>query len=211
VLLAGGFFFLSTFAPQALTCVNPDLWKSTCRARICADRALIWSRTRNDLRLSYCFGMRARLHDYEETRIIIPTYLGVCIFICGVLGWGFYQLMQPAQYSNPGVAAYKAPPGLGITSLPRERTLPSVANASELEHTADETTGRATQRAVAPVPPPQTKSARKQEDITRPARERREATAQERRETHRVQQSAPVQSHPFAGFGAAYAGYAALH
>jgi hypothetical protein len=165
--------------------------------------------------------MHARLHDYEETRILIPAYLGVCIFICGVLGWGFYQLMQPAHYSNPGLAAYKAPPGLGITSLPAStsdyhRTLPSVANASDLQQTADETTGRATQGpgpepAVAPVPPPQTKSARKQEHITRPTRERREATARERRETHRVQQSAPVQSHPFWGFGAAYAGYASLH
>ena len=163
--------------------------------------------------------MRARLHDYEQTGVIIPTYLGACLCICGVLGWGFYQLMQPAQYLNPGVAAYKAPPGLGITSLPTsdyQRTPPSVAKASDLEHTADETTGRATQgpgpeSAVAPVPPPQTKSARKQEHITRPTRERREATARERRETHRVQQSAPVQSHPFWGFGAAYAGYASLH
>ena len=163
--------------------------------------------------------MRARLHDYEQTGVIIPTYLGACLCICGVLGWGFYQLMQPAQYLNPGVAAYKAPPGLGITSLPTsdyQRTPPSVAKASDLEHTADETTGRATQGpgpepAVAPVPPPQTKSARKQEHITRPTRERREATARERRETHRVQQSAPVQSHPFWGFGAAYAGYASLH
>ena len=129
--------------------------------------------------------------------------------------------MQPAHYSNPGLAAYKAPPGLGITSLPAStsdyhRTLPSVANASDLQQTADETTGRATQGpgpepAVAPVPPPQTKSARKQEHITRPTRERREETARERRETHRVQQSAPVQSHPFWGFGAAYAGYASLH
>jgi hypothetical protein len=163
--------------------------------------------------------MRARLHDYEETRVIIPIYLGVCLCICGVLGWGFYHLMQPAQYLNPGVAAYKAPPGLGITSLPTsdyERTLPSVAIASDLEHTADETAGRATQSpepeaAVASVPSPQTQSARKQEHITRPPRERREATARERRETHRVQQSAPIQNHPFGGFGAAYAGYAALH
>jgi len=157
--------------------------------------------------------MRTRLHDYEETRIAIPIYLAVCLFICGLSGWGFYKLMQPAQYQNPGIAAYKAPPGLGITSLSRlasnyERTLPSVANASDLEHTADETTGRATQTsepepAVAPLPLPQAKSAGKQEHITRPARERRE--------THRVQQSAPVQSHPFAGFGAAYAGYASLH
>jgi hypothetical protein len=163
--------------------------------------------------------MRARLHDYEETRIIIPTYLGICIFICGVLGWGFYQLMQPSQYLNPGVAAYKAPPGLGITSLPTsdyQRTPPSVANASDLEHTADETTGHATQTAepepaVAAVPSPPTKSAAMQEHITRSARERREATARERRETHRLQQSAPIQNHPFGGFGGAYAGYAALH
>jgi hypothetical protein len=152
--------------------------------------------------------MHARLHDYEETRIIIPTYLAVCVFICGVLGWGFYQFMQPAQYSNPGVAAYKAPPGLGITSLPR-LPLTVAKNASDLEHIADETTGRAEQTPEFHTP--QTKSARKQEHITRPARERREATARERTEPHGVQQSAPIQSHSFGSFGAAYPGYAALH
>jgi hypothetical protein len=163
--------------------------------------------------------MRARLHDYEQTGVIIPTYLGACLCICGVLGWGFYQLMQPAQYLNPGVAAYKAPPGLGITSLPTsdyQRTPPSVAKASDLEHTADETTGHATQSpepepAVTPVPSPPPKSAAMQEHNIRSTRERREAIARERRETHRLQQSGLIQNHPFGGFGGAYAGYAALH
>jgi hypothetical protein len=157
--------------------------------------------------------MPTSLHDYEETRIAIPIYLTVCLFICGVLGWGFYELMQPAHYTNPGVAAYKAPPNIGITSLApstsrHERALPSVPNDSYLKHTDDLTTGRAEQSpepepAVAPVPPPQIKSARKQENNKRAAR----ATPQPRQ----VQHSAPIQSHPFGGFGAAYAGYAALH
>jgi hypothetical protein len=156
--------------------------------------------------------MRTRFHEYEQSCIAIPTYLAVCIVTCGGLGWGFYQLMQPAQYPNPGVAAYKAPPGIGIISLPgsissQERAARSVANESDLEHTADETTGRATESrhpepAVASARPPQDKSTRKQENIRRAARETREM--------RHVQHSAPNQSHPF-GFGAGSPGYAALH
>jgi hypothetical protein len=208
---------------EALMCVNPDMWKSTRPPRMeCSVLTALICRARGTIfACAHCFGMRARLHDYEQTRIIIPTYLGVCVLICGALGWGFYQLMQPAQYANPGVAAYKAPPGLGITSLPRltpdyERTTPTVAkNASELEHSAEQTIGHEKQMlepepAVAPVGPRHTESPRKQEHI-RPARERREATTRERRETHRVPQSAAIQSHSFGGFGGAYAGYGALH
>jgi hypothetical protein len=157
--------------------------------------------------------MRPRFQEYEGARVAIPTYLAVCVFICGALVWGFYELMQPTRYSNPGLAAYKAPPGIGITSLPasisgHERALQPVPNESDLKHTADETTGRATQSpepepAVASVPGTQIKSARKQGNIRRAARESRGV--------RHVQHSAPIQSHLFAGFGAAYPGYAALH
>jgi hypothetical protein len=169
-------------------------------------RVSFLSRKRNNLRaILLLWAMRARLHDYEETRVIIPTYLTFCVFICGVLGWGFFQLMQPAQYPNPGIAVYEAPPGIGITSLP-----PRVQNESDLEHPADETTGRATQSpqpesAIATVSPPQIKSAR--QSVTR-ARKRENITkaASDRREMRQVQHSGH-----FSGFGGAYPGYAALH
>jgi hypothetical protein len=153
--------------------------------------------------------MRTRFHEYEQGCMAIPSYLVVCLIICGALGWGYHQLMQPTQYRNPGVAAYKAPPGIGLTSLPassfgQARALRSAANESDLEHTADETTGRATESAypepaVAPVPPPPPK----QDNIRRAARERREL----RHVTH----SAPSQSRPLGSVSAAYPGYAALH
>lgn len=154
--------------------------------------------------------MRTRLQDYEDTRIAIPSYLAVVLCIWGILGWGFYTLMQPAQYQNPGVAAYKAPPGLGITSLPpaplthkREGPVP---NESDLAYNPDETTGQAIQNAeaepaVTPLPAPHDNTARKRENTRRVAKE----TARQ------VQRTAPIQSHPFGGFGAAYPGYAALH
>src|SRR5690349_17497256 len=142
--------------------------------------------------------MRAKFQEYDETRVAIPTYLAACVFIFGALGWGFYQLMQPTQYANPGVAAYKAPPGIGITFLPasifsHERALP-VPNESDLEHPADETTGHATpspdaEPAVGSVPRPQIKPGRKKE-IRRATRERKEV--------RHVQHSAPMQSHLFA-------------
>jgi hypothetical protein len=165
----------------------------------------------NFARPTLLWAMRTRLHDYEDTRIALPSYLAVFLSICGILGWGFYTLMQPAQYQNPGVAVYKAPPGLGRTSLPpvplthkREVPLP---NEAYLAHNPDETTGRAihnaeAEPAVAAVPAPQDKT---------PPRKRENTGGATREMTRQVQRTAPIQSHPFGGFGAAYPGYAALH
>ncbi len=157
--------------------------------------------------------MRTRIHEYQETGIAIPTYLIVCISICGMLGWGFYQLMQPKQYANPGATAYKAPPGLGITSLPptasrHERQLPTVPNESDLAQNAAETTGQSIQTAQPepaspPEPPAHFKTTRTRENVARGRTETRQVQRQ-------VQPPASIQSR-FAGGGAAYSGYAALH
>jgi hypothetical protein len=154
--------------------------------------------------------MRSRTHEYQETGIAIPTYLVVCIFICGMLGWCFYQLMQPKQYANPGATAYKAPPGLGITSLlptasRHERQLLTVPNAADLAQNAAETTGQSIQiaqpePASLPEPPAHVKTARTRENVARG----RIATRQVQR------QVASTQSR-FAGVGAAYPRYAPLH
>ena len=154
--------------------------------------------------------MRTRIHDYQETGITIPTYLVVCIFICAMLGWGFYQLMQPKQYANPGATAYKVPPGLGITSLPptgsrHERQLPTVPNEADLAQNATETTGQSIQTAQPepaslPEPPAHVKTTRARENVARGRTETRQVQRQ-------VQPPASVQSR----FGGAYPGYAALH
>jgi hypothetical protein len=150
--------------------------------------------------------MRTRLSRSEPPSIAIPTYLAFCVLVCGFLGWGFYKLMQPAQYPNPGVAAYKPPPAIATIYLPTVpfRDKGSVSpppTDSALHPSADETTGRTIQNvepAPTAVPPPatQVKKARNEEHIKR-AREAR--------------RTVPIQSHPSGAYAAAYPGYAALH
>jgi hypothetical protein len=59
--------------------------------------------------------MKTRLPQPEETSGAIAALLAVCALVCGLFGFGFYKLMQPVQFTNPGVAAYKLPPGTVIT------------------------------------------------------------------------------------------------
>jgi hypothetical protein len=51
----------------------------------------------------------------EESGVAIAFYLAVCMFVCGLFGFGFYNLFQPRQFPNPGLTAYKPPPATVIT------------------------------------------------------------------------------------------------
>src|ERR1700681_4762397 len=51
----------------------------------------------------------------EETEVAFAFYLAVCMFVCGLFGFGFYNLFQPRQFPNPGLTAYKPPPATVIT------------------------------------------------------------------------------------------------
>jgi hypothetical protein len=51
----------------------------------------------------------------EEARVAIAFYLAVCMFVCGLFAFGFYNLFQPRRFPNPGLTAYNPPPATVIT------------------------------------------------------------------------------------------------
>jgi hypothetical protein len=54
---------------------------------------------------------RCSRRHIDGASVALATYAVVCCAITVCLAFGFYQLMQPARFANPGLAAYKAPPG----------------------------------------------------------------------------------------------------
>jgi hypothetical protein len=46
----------------------------------------------------------------NTTGVVIAFHLAVCMFVCGLFGFGFYDMFRPLQFPNPGLAAYKPPP-----------------------------------------------------------------------------------------------------
>jgi len=54
---------------------------------------------------------RCSRRHIDGASVALATYAAVCCAITVCLAFGFYQLMQPARFANPGLAAYKAPPG----------------------------------------------------------------------------------------------------
>ena len=59
--------------------------------------------------------MRTGYSHTKETAAPIAGYLAVCMFVYGLFGFGFYNMFQPLQFPNPGLAAYKPPPATVIT------------------------------------------------------------------------------------------------
>jgi hypothetical protein len=53
--------------------------------------------------------MRAAYPETEETGACLTLYLAFCMCVYGLLGFGFYQMLQPRYIVNVGLAAYKAP------------------------------------------------------------------------------------------------------
>jgi hypothetical protein len=56
----------------------------------------------------------------------LAIYLGVYLGLAGCFGAGFYWLMQPRVFANPGLAAYKPPPKTVVITagLPGPRVPP---------------------------------------------------------------------------------------
>jgi hypothetical protein len=100
--------------------------------------------------------MRTRLPQAEDPGAAIATLLAVCALVCGLFGFGFYKLMEPVQFPNPGLAAYK-PPQANIITYPsaaqithnQPATLFPATNES-LSDNAYGTTGRAIRTEPAP-------------------------------------------------------------
>jgi len=87
--------------------------------------------------------MRNRLPQTEETSVTIAALLAFCALVCGLFGFGFYKLMQPVQFPNPGLAAYRT------FTQNQPATLLSSTNESLSDHSY-ETTGRAIQGEPGP-------------------------------------------------------------
>jgi hypothetical protein len=101
----------------------------------------------------------------------VAAALGIhlCLYCAlgGCFAFGFYALMQPTLYPNPGVAAYEPPPAtvINYTLAPRLRNNIQEPLASPaLQEPEPETTGRSTARpelVPAPAPAPVAKSSPK--------------------------------------------------
>jgi hypothetical protein len=53
--------------------------------------------------------MRARYPETGQSGAGLTLYLAFCMCVYGLLGFGFYQMLQPRYIANVGLAAYKAP------------------------------------------------------------------------------------------------------
>jgi hypothetical protein len=165
--------------------------------------------------------MRTRLPQTEETTVAIATLFAVCVLICGLLGFGFYKLMQPVQNPNPGLAAYNPPPSTVINYPPAAQLaynqmralLPETDSPASPPHNdvyskanTEDTTGRAIQAeekvepapATASTPPPTEQPTAKRAVAAR----QNSTTARERASVANYYRSARVGPYP---------GYAAIH
>ena len=103
--------------------------------------------------------MRTGYPRVEETStgVDLSILFAVWALVCGLFGFGFYELMQPRQMPNPGLAAFRAPPGTVITYPATAQfsygqpSIPPVAASDETSEQAAETTDRAVQ-ALASAP-----------------------------------------------------------
>jgi hypothetical protein len=96
------------------------------------------------VRLRYFCAMRTACVPTEETAVAIASLLTVCALVFGLLGFGFYKLMQPRQIPNPGLAAYKPPPATLIIYPPvaqwpyKQELVPTFTTDQSSRDTPDE-------------------------------------------------------------------------
>ena len=151
--------------------------------------------------------MRTRGLQPQDPTTAIASYLAFCALVCGLFVYGFYELMQPRQIVNVGLAAYKAPQGTVINNSPGPRfshePLAPVTNDPWHDSPGD-TTGRAVQsvEAAPPVTPDVSEINVKRTTVTKPAMRRVSSRAREASPTH--------SQRPGIGYAAAYPGYAAV-
>jgi hypothetical protein len=95
--------------------------------------------------------MSARYPHPDNPTKAIAGYAAFLALMCGLFGFGIYELMQPRQISNVGIAAYKPLPGTIINYLPpRQLSGEQPRNSESVDNepsSSPETTGRAVQPA----------------------------------------------------------------
>ena len=166
--------------------------------------------------------MRTKGHPQtEDARVAIAFYLAVCMFVCGLFGFGFYNMFQPRQIPNPGLTAYKPPPATVITYAATAKfaygePAPSETATEEPSHDAPDEATRAYASAtplvtaalpVAPMPVPHVK----REAATRPAKVRGVETKARQAHSSRAERTASSGSHSKPrSVAAVYPGFAAV-
>ena len=158
--------------------------------------------------------MRTGYSRVEETStgVDLSILFAVWALVSGLFGFGFYELMQPRQVPNPGLAAYRAPPGTVITYPASAQfsygqpSIPPVAASDETSEEAAETTDRAVQALASAPDVGPTKSCQRRATLnakrTTAAKRTRERTV-----SARAQQRPSAQAQQAS---ATYPGYAAV-
>ena len=157
----------------------------------------------------------------EETGVAIAFYLAVCMFVCGLFGFGFYNMFQPRQIPNPGLTAYKPPPATVITYAATAKfaygePAPSETATEEPSHDApDETTrayASATPSVTAPTAVVFTPAPHESRDAAkRPARTRSVEAKARQAHSPRAERTASSRAHSESrSVAAVYPGYATV-
>jgi hypothetical protein len=160
--------------------------------------------------------MRTKGHPQtEDARVAIAFYLAVCMFVCGLFGFGFYNMFQPRQIPNPGLTAYKPPPATVITYAATAKfaygePAPSETATEEPSHDAPDKTTRAYASATPPVvftPAPHVS----RDAAKRPARTRSVEAKARQAHSPRAERTASSRAHSESrSVAAVYPGYAAV-
>ena len=158
-----------------------------------------------------------RYPQTEETGAAIAFHVVVCIFVCGLFGFGFYKMFQPRQIPNPGLAAYEAPAATVIKYAATPQFINGAAapfesaNGEPSPDTPDETTGRAASVAQAAIPVLPAPNVNR-EAAKRSAKARSAETKAHQAPSPRTERTASSRSQPESrSLAAAYPGYAAIH
>jgi hypothetical protein len=155
--------------------------------------------------------MRTGYPQTEGTGAAIALYLAVSMFVCGLFGFGFYNMLQPRQIQNPGLAAYRPPPAT-VINYPAASQFAHPQSATSQPPTEEpsdqppeETTGRAVHVAEPAPSMPSTPAAEvKRAPVTRTGKVRSASTR-----AH--EPASPKPQGASGGTVAAYPGYAAIH
>src|ERR1700738_2539711 len=67
--------------------------------------------------------MRAGYPETEKTAACITLYLAFCMFVYGLFGFSFYEMLQSRHIANLGLAAYKPPLATVSGYAPPERVV----------------------------------------------------------------------------------------
>jgi hypothetical protein len=145
------------------------------------------------------------------------VYLAVCMFVCGLFGFGFYNMFQPSQFPNPGLAAYKPPPATVITYAAAAKvaygeSAPSETATVEPSHDAPDETTRAYASAPAAEPAIPVAHMPVPHPATRPAKVRSVEAKARQNHSPQAERTASSRAHSESRSAAAvYPGYAAVH